>query len=105
MVLLASSSAALQRLINICIKYYCNHSLRINTTKSKVMVVPPAILKDVYVPDFLLNGSVLSFVQEDKCLGVMLRNNGDDSGAVTKDVRSLYSLGNMTCRKYNSVML
>ena len=93
---------ALQRLIDICINYYCNHSLRINTTKSKVMVVLPATLKDLYVPDFIANGSVLSFVQEEKYLGVILRNSCDDSSAITKEVRSLYCRGNMICRKFSS---
>ena len=45
-VLLVTSPVALQRLIDIRTKYYCNHSLHINTSKSKVMVVLPAILKD-----------------------------------------------------------
>ena len=92
----------LQKLISICTEFYCNHSLRININKTKVMIVLPDRLKDIRVPNFVVDGSVLKIVKEEKCLGVIIRNNGDDGTAIDKEIRSLYSRGNMICRKFKS---
>lgn len=42
------------------------------------------------------------FVREENYLGVLIRNNGDDSYAIDKEMRSLYSRGNMICAKFKS---
>jgi len=69
LVLIAPSTAGLQKLLNLCEKYGVDHDVKYNAKKSAVMVFRSRLLHNVVLPSFKLNGVNLNTVRSVKYLG------------------------------------
>ena len=100
-VLLAPSPDALQHLVNICQNYALEHGMRYNVKKTVCMCVKPKVRKDISVPQITLNGKCLKWKHEHTYLGVLLQDNSTDANDINRQVRCLYTQGNLLLRKFN----
>jgi hypothetical protein len=99
-VLLASSPSALQELIFCCEKYAKSHDIIYNLTKTYCMCIKPKFLKDIHVPDIMLNGRSLKFLSEHKYLGCIITNDFKDDKDIERQMRYVYSTGNSIIRNF-----
>ena len=99
-VILAPSPDALQHLVDICQKYALNHGLRYNVKKTVCMCVKPKLRKHISVPQITLNGKCLKWTEEHSYLGVLLRDDFTDVSDMNRQLRSLYTQGNILLRKF-----
>lgn len=99
-VLMAPSPTALQTLINTCESFASEHELTYNCTKTVCMTILPKHLKELHVPKVSISGSVLSQVSMQKYLGVFFTNDRLDDEDMKRELRSVYSRGNILLRKF-----
>ena len=100
-VLLAPSPYALQYLISVCEKYALDNELVFNKKKTVCMsILPKKLSKCINVPNMILEGQILKWVSEQKYLGVFISNNNCDDRDIMREVRSIYSRGNMIISKF-----
>ena len=104
-VLIASSPAALQILINICQAYARNNDIVYNSKKTICMSFKPKCLKNLHVPTIYLNESPLKWVTNQKYLGVYFSDNVTDDRDITRELRALYAQGNIILRKFGKCSL
>ena len=69
LVLLAPSAAGLSLLLSACSYYDIEFDVKFNSAKSNVMVFCCNLLKDIPVPNFMLNGVAINKVSNCKYLG------------------------------------
>ena len=69
LVLLAPSAAGLSLLLSACSYYGIEFDVKFNSAKSNVMVFCCNLLKDIPVPNFMLNGVAIDKVSNCKYLG------------------------------------
>ena len=101
-VVLAPSPKALQHLLNICENYSVHFELSFNATKTKIMCFKPKDKKNLFVPNFVLNGSVVEVVSYYKYLGVYLADDLFDDRDIDRQVRSIYARGNMLVKRFGT---
>ena len=65
LVLMAPSSMGLTILLSVCSEYGIEHDIKYNSTKSNV-IFSCKKLKDIHIPNFLLNGETLPRVSKCK---------------------------------------
>ena len=65
------------------------------------MCVKPKVRKDISVPQITLNGKCLKWKHEHTYLGVLLQDNSTDANDINRQVRCLYTQGNLLLRKFN----
>jgi hypothetical protein len=99
-VVLAPSPDGLQHLVNVCQEYAIGHGLRYNTKKTVCMCVKPKSKKYLRVPQITLNGKSLRWAQEHKYLGVLLKDDFTDDVDIFRQLRSLYTQGNILLKKF-----
>ena len=99
-VLMAPSPAALQKLILVCEKYGNVNEILYNADKTMYMTFLPKHLKVFNVPPFYLYGSLLKQVHEYVYLGVFISSNKSDARDIQRQLRYIYSKGNMLVRKF-----
>ena len=99
-VLLAPSPSALQDLLNSCCDYANRFDIIYNVRKTKCMSCKPKCFKDLTVPNFYLNGTVLKTVSEHKYLGCIIAENFKDDCDISRQMRSLYARGNTIVRNF-----
>ena len=100
-VLIAPSPAALQLLISTCEQYAKDNELVFNDTKTVCMTVgSKAVLRDIFIPDLYLDNKKLSWVDEHKYLGVWITSDFSDNKDIKRQIRSIYSAGNMVISKF-----
>ena len=63
MVLIAPSPDALQKLIYVCEKYADSNFIKYNSKKTVCMCIKPKWLKNMFVPNFTLNGECLKMLR------------------------------------------
>ena len=99
-VLMAPSPVALQCLINLCEKYANDYELSFNVKKTKVMCFKPKKLRNLHVPTFTINDRNLEQVCKQKYLGVIIDEELCDNTDMNRQVKSIYSKGNVLIRKF-----
>jgi len=99
-VLLAPSPMALQKLINICVRFAYYHSLIYNKEKTKYMCIKPTTVKNLYIPDIMLYSYNVRQVNEEKYLGYIISSSGFDDDHIKKETRSTFARGNMLIRNF-----
>ena len=99
-VLIAPSPMALQELLNCCAEFASNHDIIYNAKKTVVMCVKSKKFNDIYVPAFSLRDKVLRVVTEEKYLGFVVSDDCKDDNDITRQMRSLYSRGNMIVKNF-----
>ena len=99
-VLLATSPAALQKLLNSCEEYADSHDIIYNVTKTYCMCIKPKCFKNLTVPDVFLNGRILKYIPVQKYLGCAISNNFNDDLDIERHIRYVYSTGNSLVRNF-----
>ena len=99
-VLCAPSPSALQKLINICESFAQENGILYNIKKTKVMCFKPKCWKKIYIPSFTLCDNILSVVSNEKYLGVILSDELKDDKDLMRQLRCIYSYGNMLVKKF-----
>jgi len=99
-ILLAPSPAALQKLINSCCDFASKHGLIYNETKSKFMCIKPTCIKNLYIPNVTLNGSLIRRVHTEKYLGFNFNDNCLDNDHIVHEMRNMYARGSMLIRNF-----
>ena len=66
------------------------------------MCVKPKWLKDLHVPDFILDGAVLSQVSRQKYLGYSICDNMFDNDDIPRQTRCTYTRGNTIINKFRN---
>ena len=99
-VLLAPSPIALQQLLDTCFKYASEFELKYNKKKTVSMCIKPKWLKDIHVPNFVLDGNVLKSVSIQKYLGCVISDNLSDNNDICRQLRCTYARGNMIIKKF-----
>lgn len=79
MVLLSPTPHGLQKMLDICTDYANSHDILFNTKKSVCMAVLPKLFKHMILPDIVLCGSVLSYIDSYKYLGYHISNTSSKS--------------------------
>lgn len=102
--LLAPSSSALQKLLNICFSYGIEHDIVFNSSKSFHLVFKPRNCTYI-LPRVYLNSVMLPLVNETKYLGVMLDNNLCDDVEIKNQYCRLYARSNTILRKFKHCTL
>ena len=74
MVLVAPTPQGLQKMLDICADFADTHDVLFNTKKTVCMALLPNMFKDMLLPDIVLRGNVLSYVDKYKYLGFYLSN-------------------------------
>ena len=66
------------------------------------MSVLPKELKDIHVPNFYLHNSAILAVSSERYLGVFLNSKQSDDESIQKEMRSMYSRGNVLLKKFRN---
>ena len=98
-VLLAPSPKAFQSLINICEVYALENEITYNVIKTVCMCIKSKRLCDISVSD-MLNGKCLIWVVSHKYLGIIIRNDRNDSDNMKRQLQAIYSKGNFIIQKF-----
>ena len=98
--LLAPSISALQRLLNICMRYAKENNIVYNKTKTNCMCYKPKKLRNLHVPAVYLSGSRLKFVGKVKYLGVIIDQELSDNDDLLRHRKFLYGKGNTLIRHF-----
>ena len=64
------------------------------------MAVKPDCLKDLHVPNFYIEGSRITEVKTKDHLGYIITEDFADDQPINKEIRSVYTQGNMLDRKF-----
>eukprot|EP00914_Ancora_sagittata_P033344 GHVO01067210.1.p1 GENE.GHVO01067210.1~~GHVO01067210.1.p1 ORF type:complete len:383 (-),score=-6.21 GHVO01067210.1:742-1737(-) len=102
--LLAPSSSALQKLINVCSSYGVQHDIIFNSLKSFHLIFKPRNCNYV-LPRNHLNSTVLPSVNGTKYLGVFLESDFSDDCDIKKQYSRLYACSNTILRKFKHCSL
>ena len=98
--IIASSPAALQKLLNICCEYAELNSIIYNKLKTKCICFKPSKCKNLSVPALFLKSVKLKFVDSIKYLGVIVSNDMKDFEDMMRHRKYMYAKGNMLVRKF-----
>lgn len=101
-VLLAPTSQALQKLLNICQDFAKQVELCYNTKKTFCIAVLPQWLKNIKLSDIYLNNSALNFVPEHKYLGILITESMSDDSDIRQQTQALYARGNTLIAKFRN---
>ena len=86
-VLLAPSAAGLSLLLSACSYYGIEFDVKFNSAKSNVMAFCCNLLKDIPVPNFMLNGVAIDKVSNCKYLGHCINDKLIDDDDMARQVR------------------
>ena len=92
LVLLTPSAAGLSLLLYACSYYGIEFDVKFNSAKSNVMVFCCILLKDIPVPNFMLNGGAINKVSNCKDHGHCINDN--------RQRKQIYAQGNALVRKF-----
>lgn len=101
LVLIAPSSAGLQKLINTCELFGSSHDIMFNTKKSATMIVRSALLRKSQLPSFYLAKEAIPVVSCYKYLGHYLSDDRADDSDIKRQLRQLYIRANTIIRKFH----
>ena len=104
-VLMAPSAYSLQVLLDICQNYAKNHDVKYNERKTVTMTFKPNCKNNIFIPEFILNGRNLQYVNFYKYLGVIISSDFSDDEDVLRIRRFIYSSGNSMVLKFDHVIM
>ena len=99
MVLLSPTSQGLQKMLDICAAYAEDHDMIFNCKKTVCMAILPNLFKGMVLPDIVLCGNVLAYVENYKYLGYHVSNSVSKSDDL--ELRHQYRL---LCCRANSLI-
>ena len=100
LVLMAPSSMGLTMLLSVYSEYGIEHDIKYNSTKSNVMIFSCKKLKDIHIPNFLLNGETLPRVSKYKYLGNIITEDLCDNDDISRHYKRIYAQGNAVLHVY-----
>ena len=93
--------SALQTLITVCEQCANDYEIMYNTKKAGCMAVLAKCLLKLNVPTMYINGNSLQWVDEHKCLGIVIRKDFADNNRDGKwQMRAIYGRGNVIISKF-----
>ena len=99
-VICAPSPSALQKLIDLCESFAANNCIVYNVKKTKIMCFKPKSLQKLHVPVFSLSYKNIRLVNKEKYLGLELSDDLKDDQDLMRQLRCIYSYGNMITKKF-----
>ena len=99
-VLLAPTVSSLQILVGICEAYAVKCEITYSVKKSVCCAFVPNTYSDLYLPSVFLNNRSMSWVTENKYLGVLLCSNCTDDVDILRQTQALYRQGNFIVHKF-----
>ena len=100
LVLLALPAAALSLLLSECSYYGIAFDVKYNSAKSNVMVFYCNLLKDIPVPNFMLNCVAIDKVYNYKYIGHYINDKLIDDDDMARQRKQIYARGNAWIRKF-----
>ena len=100
LVLLSPSAMGLSLLLSVCSAYGIEHDIKYNSGKSNVMIFCCNKMKDIHIPNFLLNNVLLTRVTKYKYLGHCISDDLSDDDDMARQYRQIYAQGNALLRKF-----
>ena len=104
-VLISPSSAGLKKLLAVCEQFGIEHDLLFNASKSAIMFFKSNYMSSFIIPNFKLNGNIISVVEEFKYLGHFICNNLSDKADIERQRKKIYAQGNSLIRKFHMCTL
>ena len=101
LVILAPTGRALNALLKVCETYAAENYIIFNATKSVCMLITPRDEHKFVRPNIYLCGEMLEFVNKHKYLGNIITSNLSDEEDIQREMRSMYSRGNLLLRKFS----
>ena len=95
--LLAPTPSAMRAMLQLCDNFACDLHIVFNAAKSKCMYMGPKLKSSCSLPEFLVGGSVIDFVDEWPHLGHIISSNGNDRA-------DIMSKRNVLCQQINNVL-
>ena len=65
------------------------------------MAFLPSVYNKIHIPNVTMGDTVLTWVETQKYLGVIISNNYKDDKDIMRQIRSFYARGNIIARKFN----
>ena len=100
LVVLAPSATGLALLLATCSQYGIEYDIKYNSAKSNVMVFCSKLLKDISVPNFVVNGVIIDKVSNCKYLGHCINDKLNDDDDMAWQRKQIYAQGNALIRKF-----
>jgi exonuclease III len=100
--LLAPSPAALQHLLDICSEFARLNDIVFNEGKTKLMCYRSRLQENLPIPDIVLNGTIITVVDEYKYLGIMLQCTQSNENDMKRQIRSMYARGNVLVSRFRN---
>ena len=100
LVLLSPSAMGLSLLLSVCSAYGIEHDIKYNSAKSNVMIFCCNKMKDIHIPNFLLNNVLLTRVTKYNYLGHCISDDLSDDDDMARQYRQIYAQGNALLRKF-----
>ena len=100
-VLISPSSAGLRKLLAVCEQFGIDNDLLFNASKSAIMFFKSNYMSNFNMPNFNLNGDIISVVEEFKYLGHFICNNLSDKADIERQRKKIYAQGNSLIRKFH----
>ena len=97
-VLMTPSSMGLSMLLSVCSEYGVEHDIKYNNTNRNVMIFSCKKLKDIHIPNFLLNGETLPRVSMYKYLGHIITEDLCDNDDISRQYKIIYAQVNSLIR-------
>ena len=98
LVLISPSAMGLSLSLSVCAAYGIEHDKKYNSAKSNVMTVCCNTMKDIHIPNFLLNNVLLTRVTKYKYLGHCISDDLSDDDDMARQYRQIYAQGNALLR-------
>ena len=99
-VLLSPSAMGLSLLLSVCSAYGIEHDIKYNSAKSNVMIFCCNKMKDIHIPNFLLNNVLLTSVTKYKYLGHCISDDLSDDDDMARQYRQIYAQGSALLRRF-----
>ena len=100
LVLLSPSAMGLSLLLSVCSAYGIEHDIKYNSAKSNVMIFRCNKMKDIRIPNFVLNNVLLTRVTKYKYLGHCISDDLSDDDDMARQYRQIYAQGNALLRNF-----
>ena len=100
LVLITPSAKGMSVLLYACSEYGIEHDIKYNSTKSNVMIFCCTKLKDIHIPNCVLNNEPLPRVDECKYLGGFISEDLRDDDDMSRQYKIIYFQGNALIRKF-----
>ena len=96
---LAPTRRALNALLKVCETFAAENYIIFNATKYVCMLITPRDEHKFIRPNTYLCGEMLEFVNKHKFLGNIITSNISDEEDIQREIRIMYSRGNLLLRK------